>query len=186
MKVLKKPAVAVLLAVLVVFGSTFLSAGLKLSGACADITDGFYDGLRIDGKNQPSIASSLRTLCDAADELAVVGSQYGHDTSALTENCSVLKKALASEDRDIGSLYLAYSDLYSALRSLESELEKSDLSDRHRDDLTALEKKTDEARVEIDNSGYNASVGLFLRKNDRFPARQFASLFHISFPAAFA
>ncbi len=186
MKVLNKAAVDVLLAIMVVIGSTFLSADLKLSGACAAITDGFYDGLRVDGKKQPSVASSLRTLCDTADELAVIGSQYGHDTSVLTERCSVLKKALASEDRDIGGLYLTYADLYSELRSLESELEKSDLSDRHRDDLTALEKKTDDTRTEIENSGYNVSVGLFLRENDRFPARQFASLFHIVFPAAFA
>ena len=61
-----------------------------------------------------------------------------------------------------------------------------DLSDRHSEQMAGLSQEIAECRSQIDGSGYNESVSTFLRKNNRFPTRQFAELFGITYPAYFA
>ena len=74
MKFLKKPLVAIVLTVLLVVGSTFLSADRKLSRSALRVADGFYAGIRYKGQMHESVAQSIRTLCaDIGKELGCGG-----------------------------------------------------------------------------------------------------------------
>ena len=48
MEFLKKRPAAIILAVIIVIGSTFLSVNVKLGKACQKVTDGFYSGVTYD------------------------------------------------------------------------------------------------------------------------------------------
>ena len=46
----KKPAVAVILSLVVIFASTLISVSAKLDSKCDKVTDGFYSGVRYKAK----------------------------------------------------------------------------------------------------------------------------------------
>ena len=52
--------------------------------------------------------------------------------------------------------------------------------------MADLSQEIAACRAQIDASGYNESVSTFLRRNNRFPTRQFAELFGIAYPVYFA
>ena len=182
MKLLKKPAVAILLVVLLVVGSTLLSADLKLSRACTRVIDGFYDGI----KRQPAAAQAIRSLCDDADQMVIIGDNYGIDTAPLAADTAALRQAVGYDNPDVAAVYAAFSPFYTKLKVLENDLMHTDLSERHKEQMAEYSEDIAQSRARIDSSGYNESVSSFLRKNDRFPTRQFANLFNISYPAYFA
>ena len=47
----KKPAVAVILSLIVIFASTLISVSAKLNNKCDKVTDGFYSGVRYKGED---------------------------------------------------------------------------------------------------------------------------------------
>ena len=55
MDFLKKRPVAIILALIIVVGSTLLSVNIKLGSKCQTITDGFYSGVTYNGYEHPSI-----------------------------------------------------------------------------------------------------------------------------------
>ena len=182
MKLLKKPVVAILLVVLLVVGSTLLSADLKLSRACARVTDGFYDGV----KRQPAAAQAIRSLCDDADQMVIIGDNYGIDTSPLSADTSALRQAVGFDNPDVAAVYAAFAPFYTKLKVLENDLQHTDLSERHEEQMAEYTQDIARCHEQIDASGYNESVSTFLRRNNRFPTRQFARLFNITYPAYFA
>lgn len=186
MKILKNPLLAVLLCVLLVLASTALSVDWKLGRGCEKITAGFYDGLRYKGSARPAVAAGIRELCLTADTMLIIGDNYGLDTAPLREDTEKLREAVSFQNPDIAGVYDAFESFYNKLRLLENELLHADLSQRHDEQMKELAADVSAARSAMDESGYNETVSAFLRKNDRFPARQFARLFGISFPVYFA
>ena len=182
MKLLKKPVVAILLVALLVVGSTLLSADLKLSRACTRVTDGFYDGI----KRQPSAAQAIRALCADAEQMVIIGDNYGIDTAPLSADTAALRQAVGFDNPDIAAVYAAFAPVYTKLKVLENDLQHTDLSERHKEQMAEFAEDIAQCRAQIDASGYNESVSSFLRKNRHFPTPQFAALFGIDYPAYFA
>ena len=182
MKFFKNPVVAVLLTALLVVGSTLISADAKLSRACTRVIDGFYDGV----KRQPAAAQAIRALCDDAEQMVIIGDNYGIDTSPLAADTAALRQTVGFDNPDIAAVYAAFAPFYTKLKVLENDLVHTDLSERHKEQMAEYSADIAQCRAQIDSSGYNESVSSFLRKNDRFPTRQFANLFNISYPAYFA
>ena len=56
MKFFKRPAVAVILTVIIVICSSLISVNAKLGSRCDRVIDGFYDGVRYNRENHPAIA----------------------------------------------------------------------------------------------------------------------------------
>ena len=186
MKFLKNPFVAVLLSLLIVVVSTLLSVDLKLSRKAENVVDGFYEGVKISGSVRPSVASSLSDLCDAADQLAVIADNYGLDTAPLRDGEDALRLSLGRRNSDAHAVYSEYSRFNQALLVLEDALERTDLSDRHSEQLGDLKDRIEHDREAIAVSGYNESVSAFLRIGNRFPTRQWADMFDIAYPTQFA
>ena len=186
MKFLKNPFVAVLLSLLIVVVSTTLSIDLKLSRKAENVADGFYRGVRVSGSVRTPVASSLGDLCDAADQMTVIADNYGLDTGALRNGTEALRLSLGSRSGDAHAIYGEYSRFNQALLVLEDALARTDLSDRHSEQLEDLEDRIEDDREDIAKSGYNESVSAFLRRCDRFPTRQWADRFGIAYPSQFA
>ena len=186
MKFLKNPFVAVLLSLLIVVVSTLLSVDLKLSRKAENVANGFYAGVRVSGSVRTPVASSLSDLCDAADQLAVIADNYGLDTAPLRDGEDALRLSLGRRNSDAHAVYGEYSRFNQALLVLEDALARTDLSDRHSEQLEDLVDRIANDREEIAVSGYNESVSSFLRRCDRFPTRQWADMFDIAYPSQFA
>ena len=186
MKLLKRPYFAVLLCILVVLGSTALSAGLKLSGKCGGVIDGFYDGVRYNKEDHAAIAHQISELCDVAEDMAVIADNYGINTDSVDQLSSRMRATLNSRSRDISEVSAQYKEFSAALKALESTLHSSGLSERHTTLMQEYSVDMIDAVQAISGSCYNESVRDFLQRNDRFPAAAIAGLFNIQFPAYFS
>ena len=186
MQFLKKPLVAIVLTVLLVVGSTFLSADRKLSRSALRVVDGFYDGIRYNRQTHDSVAQCLRTLGADAEPLVIIGDTYGLDTAPLSSDAAALRQIVSSESRNISGVHAVFEPFYNKRLILVNDLEHTDLSDRHSEQLKACAQEIADCRAKIDASGYNESVTTFLRRNSSFPTRQFANLFGIDYPSYFA
>ena len=186
MKFLKNPFVAVLLSLLIVVVSTLLSVDLKLSRKAENVANGFYEGVRVSGSVRTPVASSLGDLCDAADQLSVIADNYGLDTASLRGGTDALRLSVGSRASDAHTVYGEYSRFNQALLVVEDALERTDLSERHSEQLEDLQDRIEDDRAAIAASGYNESVSAFLRVGNRFLTRRWAQMFDIAYPTQFA
>ncbi len=158
MKLLKKPVFAILLAAIIVFSSTFLTARSKLQKACAEITDGFYQGVVYNGYKRKSISGQLKNYSGAVSGLISIADNYDIDTSEVSNLNDELLSTLSEANGDISSMYRYYSALDTAVSSLERELSDTELSKRDSDGVTQYIATVDGVNSVIDESGYNESV----------------------------
>ena len=184
MNFLKKPFVAVLLSALIICGSTLLSADIKLGRECQNITDGFYEGVVYENYQHKSIASQIRNICGAADGMVTIANNYDIDTDAVRAATDEMKSALNLSS--VSYLYGLYENLLSALKPLEEQLSRAELSDRDAEGFTQYSSTISGAQSVIENSGYNESVRAFLRDQIHFPADFFAELAGVELPELFA
>lgn len=185
MDTLKKRPVAILLALVIVVGSTLLSSGIKLKQACQTVTDGFYSGVTYGGYEHPSIQSQLKNVSSAALGLATLAANYtGVDASAVKSARNDLDSSL--ENGTPGEIYDRYTALLSGTAALTADLQAQPLSDRDASGVTQYESILTSASGVIDKSGYNDTVRGFLRDTyDAFPASFFAGLTGVSAPELF-
>ena len=183
MNFLKKPFVAVLLSALIICGSTHLSADIKLGRECQNITDGFYEGVVYENYQHKSIASQIRNICGAADGMVTIANNYDIDTDAVRAATDEMKNALTYGS--VSYLHYLYEDLLQALKPLEDQLSRAELSDRDAEGFTQYSSTISGAQSVIENSGYNESVRAFLRDEIHFPADFFAELTGVELPELF-
>ena len=183
MNFLKKPFVAVLLSALIICGSTLLSADIKLGKECQNITDGFYEGVVYENYQHKSIASQIRNICGAADGMVTIANNYDIDTDAVRAATDEMKNALTYGS--VSYLHYLYEDLLLALKPLEDQLSRAELSDRDAEGFTQYSSTISGAQSVIENSGYNESVRAFLRDEIHFPADFFAELTGVELPELF-
>ena len=184
MNFLKKPFVAVLLSALIICGSTLLSADIKLGRECQNITDGFYEGVVYENYQHKSIASQIRNICGAADGMVTIANNYDIDTDAVRAATDEMKNALTYGS--VSYLHYLYEDLLQALKPLEDQLSRAELSDRDAEGFAQYSSTISGAQSVIENSGYNESVRAFLRDEIHFPADFFAELTGVELPELFA
>ena len=183
MNFLKKPFVAVLLSALIICGSTLLSADIKLGRECQNITDGFYEGVVYENYQHKSIAGQIRNICGAADGMVTIANNYDIDTDAVRAATDEMKSALNLSP--VSYLYGLYENLLSALKPLEDQLSRAELSDRDAEGFAQYSSTISGAQSVIENSGYNESVRAFLRDEIHFPADFFAELAGVELPELF-
>ena len=183
MNFLKKPFVAVLLSALIICGSTLLSADIKLGRECQNITDGFYEGVVYENYQHKSIASQIRNICGAADGMVTIANNYDIDTDAVRAATDEMKNALTYGS--VSYLHYLYEDLLQALKPLEDQLSRAELSDRDAEGFAQYSSTISGAQSVIENSGYNESVRAFLRDEIHFPAYFFAELAGVELPELF-
>ena len=184
MNFLKKPFVAVLLSALIICGSTLLSADIKLGRECQNITDGFYEGVVYENYQHKSVASQIRNICGAADGMVTIANNYDIDTDAVRAATDEMKNALTYGS--VSYLHYLYEDLLQALKPLEDQLSRAELSDRDAEGFAQYSSTISGAQSVIENSGYNESVRAFLRDEIHFPADFFAELAGVELPELFA
>ena len=184
MNFLKKPFVAVLLSALIICGSTLLSTDIKLGRECQNITDGFYEGVVYENYQHKSIASQIRNICGAADGMVTIANNYDIDTDAVRAATDEMKNALTYGS--VSYLHYLYEDLLQALKPLEDQLSRAELSDRDAEGFAQYSSTISGAQSVIENSGYNESVRAFLRDEIHFPADFFAELAGLELPELFA
>ena len=183
MNFLKKPFVAVLLSALIICGSTLLSADIKLGRECQNITDGFYEGVVYENYQHKSIASQIRNICGAADGMVTIANNYDIDTDAVRAATDEMKSALTYGS--VSYLHYLYEDLLQAVKPLEDQLSRAELSDRDAEGFAQYSSTISGAQSVIENSGYNESVRAFLRDEIHFPADFFAELAGVELPELF-
>ena len=183
MNFLKKPFVAVLLSALIICSSTLLSADIKLGRECQNITDGFYEGVVYENYQHKSIASQIRNICGAADGMVTIANNYDIDTDAVRAATDEMKNALTYGS--VSYLHYLYEDLLQALKPLEDQLSRAELSDRDAEGFAQYSSTLSGAQSVIENSGYNESVRAFLRDEIHFPADFFAELAGVELPELF-
>ncbi len=183
MNFLKKPFVAVLLSALIICGSTLLSADIKLGRECQNITDGFYEGVVYENYQHKSIASQIRNICGAADGMVTIANSYDIDADAVRAATDEMKNALTYGS--VSYLHYLYEDLLQALKPLEDQLSRAELSDRDAEGFAQYSSTISGAQSVIENSGYNESVRAFLRDEIHFPADFFAELAGVELPELF-
>ena len=185
METLKKRPIAILLALIIVAGSTLLSVGIKLGRECQKITDGFYSGVTYDGYEHPSVQSQLKNISGAALGVTTLASNYsGVDASAVKEARENFDSSL--ENGTVSEIYDRYAALLSSTQTLISNMKSQTLTDRDKAGVTQYEGIITGASSVIDKSGYNDTVREFMRDTyDVFPASLFAGITDVSAPQYF-
>ena len=176
MNFLKKPAIAVLLTIILVFSSTVVSVKVKLGEKCQDVIDGCHDGVVVDGVQRESIASQLRNINNAADGIIKLAVKYGVNVEDAEYRLEDLKLALTYSEEFASYIHYCYEDLMSETHTLNYQLSEISLSEQDADMLSDYNEIIDQAQNNIKNSGYNESVREFLRDEMKYPADVFASI----------
>lgn len=185
MKLFKKPVFAFIFAIVVVFASSLISTDIKLSRKCEKVTAGFYEGINIKGVRQIPAAECIGVMCTDSEDMVLKAGNYGIDTEDLVSVTAGLKQHISRKTPDLEALFEEFNVFYSSTLMLENQLKNAALSDRHQAELTESFDEFEQMAKTLAASGYNDSVGRFMKKFDRFPTRQIAELLNIEFPAYF-
>ena len=186
MKFLKKPAVAVVISVILILSSSFISINAKLGAKCRDVTELFYSGVRYNGELHPAISDQIRSMCSIANDLSVIAGNYDIDSQSLDDACDWVESAIVYSSDDAGYIYYEFSGLRSELKSMTDKLSQKELTARHAKLLTDYEEQLKSLEYNIDTAGYNEAVRAFLQEYDRMPTRFFADICGVQMPEYFA
>lgn len=188
MSFFKKPFVALLLCVLLVWASTAISVKAKFQDKCDDVADTFYLGVPVSGEEEraPSIYDQLRELNSIAASMCIIADNYSVDSEDVRDYNEWLELALAYSEDDVDYIYSKYSGLWKALMAMEDALDHAPLSDRHLAGMADYSARLDEIDRYIANAGYNEGVRLFYQRNDNFPTLQLAEMCGVQLPEYFS
>lgn len=158
MKLLKKPAVAIIISIALVIGSTLLSGSAKLKKDIQQVTDGFYTGVTYDGYSHPSIYSQLTNITGAVDGMCAIAENNGYDANELSNASHYLKSSLSTMHDYISSIHWSYSELCDALTAFKLQINSMELNERDSDGMNKYLETIANAQRMIENAGYNESV----------------------------
>lgn len=165
MNILKNRTIAVFLALVLVIGSTLISASAKLNDDIKKVTDGFYTGALYDGVKTAEVADAsdsiykqLTVITAEADKLYAVAAANDLDAEPLKDASYYLKSNLSSMHEYVGSIYWSYSELCDALTAIKPKLAGELLSQSDRDEVNQSYLIIQNAQNVISESGYNESV----------------------------
>ena len=183
MQFLKKRSVAILVAAIVICCSTLLSVHRSLGAKCAEIEEGFYQGLE---GSHSSISYQLNQSARYANSLASLSAGYP-ELETLTDDLRAARNRLLDADGDsISAQYDAYLELTDAFTAVKTEMDSIDLGKRA-EDYEFCVSGFDGAQRIIAKSGYNESVRAFQTSTLRtFPANILYRIAGVDTPELFS
>jgi hypothetical protein len=187
MEALKRKPVALLVTAVVVALSTLLSVNRTLGAACQRITDGFYQGVYVDGYRQPGISAHLQERLNLTNGITAVTS--GHP--ALDTQTDAMKKArdhllAATESAGIAAQYRYNGALQEAAKALRDAAADVEFSEREQKMLDTYWSDFDGAQAAIRKSAYNDTVREFYRSTlNVFPTKFLAAASGVTEPELF-
>ncbi len=182
-KFLSNPTVALVLTVLLCICSLLLNTRVKLGRKCAPVNEFFYSG----SADEASIASSLTSLCNAAEQLAVLGARYGYDdTEEVSEPVQEIRERLRLKSLDLDDLFEEYDELRQETFRLESFLVRLTLDEADTETYASAQRAAADAKSAIDGSSYNSLADQVRHQCRRFPAIVLAPLSGVQVPELFA
>ena len=179
MKFFQNRAVAAVIAVVVILGSTLIAGRANLVRACTEQEDSFFTVS--EGKAPVYYVDQLISAAASLANVAEKCSQ-AEDAAAIRDARRELVKA--EESKDISDIYAAYRKLLSVVGDFDAP-SISDSADRslYEDNISVISG----ASRELEQSTYNANVTVFIETvYSRFPSSVFARLFSIRAPELFA
>ncbi len=185
MSIFSKRPVAVLVAAVIVAGSTLFGVHRSLSVVVRNTANSFYDGVysESEGYTTRSIYSQLDALTDASLGLVTkCDAQYPDECEALRSARGTLLESMDS--RDVSDMYDAYKSLIESYNSLHDMISGSALES---DDAVSDYVSTfTGAQAVISASGYNAGVRSLISETlEVFPANVFSDVLGIEEPELF-
>lgn len=183
MSLLSKKPIAILVAVLIILGSTMTGARLSLEKESRQIEELFYSGVDVDGYVHPSIYSQIQKRSEAANGLLSVGRSY--ELAAECEDLSQAREDLGYSG-SVSGYYYNDTELEKAFDALKTELDKCSLSERDAKAVETYASTFKNAGNVIANSGYNEAVREFYRDVIyQFPAEWFYLNTNVDTPSYF-
>lgn len=176
MSFFKNKGIALLLAILLVLGSSLLSTRWKLGRESDKISVSF----------DYSMLGALHTLTVNADALAVIGQNNALDGAPVKDAAYGLDLALRYSADKKAHVYDCYQSLLRELGRLEQELSAASLSREDRESAELCMAALAQAQQDVEDSGYNDAVAAFLKKNGSAYTRALARLAGVSMPEYFA
>ena len=178
-KLFSNPSFALVLTLVLMIASVLLNTRVKLGRQCETLCERFY--------GDSMISASLSSLCDASEQLALLGKRYQLDEAdEAMETTRSIQALLQEHSYDAAEIYDRYYELLKSDFSLEGTLARTALSEEDAGTFVSAQHAAAEAKAVIDNSAYNELVHNFLNKNHRFPTPQLASVSGVQMPELFA
>ncbi len=178
MKFFRNPVTAIILAFLIVAGSTLINVHWKFGAMCREIQDSFYETDRI--------GNQLEAIRQDAVLLSSVAKQNGIDAEDLRSAADDLQSALSRESTGAGLLFWYYDTLRTELISTEQRLLSATLPEADAETVRDCMDRISAASDRISGDPYNQTVRAFLSKYDRFPTGPLAILADVDMPEVFA
>jgi hypothetical protein len=173
MKLLKKPAVALVVCLILVIGATLLNTRVRLGRQCSSLANSFY---AVDG-----IADKLEAMHVQADALAALAEANGVNADALRNASADLQGLLSQRSVNAGQLYRYYDALRSQMSATAAQLSEKNVSG-----VDTIQKRAQILQDDISMDSYNTDVRSFRQRNGSFLTRFLASLAGVSIPEEFA
>ena len=166
MRFFKRPLVAIILAVIIVIFSSFLSFNVKFGRLCDDVIYGFYDGVYYDGELHQSIADCIENVLNSSNVISDTAGVYDLDTEDFLDYKEFLELSIKYSEKDISYISSCYEDFMAETKELLKELRTADLSESDRKTVGEASAAIAEQTELIRTSGYNETVKSFQRKYD--------------------
>ena len=178
-KICSNSSFAIALTVVLMIASVLLNTRIKLGKQCETLCERFY--------GDSMISASLSSLCDASEQLALLGERYQVDEAdEAMETTRSIRGLLQEHSYDAEEIYDLYYDLLKSAFSLEGTLARTALSEEDAGAFVSAQHTASASKAVIDNSSYNDLVHVFLNRNHRFPTPQLASVSGVHMPELFA
>lgn len=174
-------ATAIVLAVILVLGSTLLNVRVKLGNEITEIEDTFYTS----SKGERSIDSRISERLSAANGLWTILLKYDEDEA---DKLADARNALltAQSAKDISAMSEANTALGEAFTMASAALGQYQLTGTESSAVASYETAFSGAQKMIDESSYNSTVQSFLSGTyNRFPASVLAPLVGLEPPERF-
>jgi len=162
MKLFKNRLFAILLAAIIVIGSTLLSVNIKLNKEFSYVSDDFYNGVLIDGKRETSIHSQLIVIGRASEDIAAVAERNGVDVTEFKDNIGYFNYDILVMDGNISYIHYLYEDLLDDIMEAGNAINSIQLSTQDEQIAVNALEQIINAKETIESSAYNERVRKYI------------------------
>lgn len=183
MKFFKKPVVAIILAILIVFSSTVFSILDDVRDDIDELSRCFYHGESHDGAEN-GIHAYLLEFCNLGEAAAIYAAGKGLDDAELISAKSELENELRRVELNIDDIYDSYVSLCAALENFRVKLSSTPLSSDEAREAADIIYSAEIIKNNINNSSYNSLRTRFAEELSPLE-NLFAMLFDLDIPGYF-